>query len=236
MTPMLRRLLIPILPFLTLALLLPASAKQFVQCSVRIDGQKTFKVDSIYPNKKVYLEINGLASAMGWRVMSVNNGRSVRLDNKTLNDVKEYERKTYVSADEIGQQFGYTVKNSEAGLVVDFWTKSGGQASSATPTNYGLRVLKKEKTTSPNPEYHMYKLTIEVKNPTAAPSRINARGFRLVDSKGQSHNCEGSFDVGVPAKKSVKIERVYFSIPRMASPKTVRLLDDKGQEIGTARF
>jgi hypothetical protein len=236
MSTLLRSTSILFLLFLTLALVLPATAKQFVQCSVRIDGQKTFKVDSIYPDKKVYLEVNGLASAMGWRVMPVNNGRSVRLDSKTFHDLKEYNRKTYVSADEIGQQFGYEVKDSQSGLVVDFWTKSGGQTSQAAPTNYGLRVLKKEKTTSPNPEYDMYKLTLEVKNPTSTPSRINAKGFRLVDDKGQSYSCEGSFDIGVPAKKSVQVERVYFSIPRMATPKTIRLLDEKNQEIGTARF
>ena len=41
---------------LVLGLLLPTAAKQFVQCSVSVDGQKTFKVDSIYPDKKVYLD------------------------------------------------------------------------------------------------------------------------------------------------------------------------------------
>lgn len=54
-----------VLIILTLALLAPVGAKQFVQCSVRVDGQKTFKVDSIYPDKRVYLEVQGLASAMG---------------------------------------------------------------------------------------------------------------------------------------------------------------------------
>ena len=221
---------------LVILVLGPALAKQFVQCSVSIDGQKTFKVDSIYPDKKVYLEVRGLASAMGWRVMPINSGRSLKLDSKVFNDLKEYERQTYVSADEVGQQFGYEVKDSKSGLVVDFWTKAVGQTGAATPITYDLRVLKKEKTTSPNPEYDMYKLTLEVKNPTATPARVNAKGFRLIDDKGQSHDCEGSFDIGLPPKKPVQVERVYFSIPRMVNPKTVRLVDDKGQEIGSARF
>lgn len=221
---------------LVLSLLLPTAAKQFVQCSVSVDGQKTFKVDSIYPDKKVYLEVRGLASAMGWRVMPINNGRSLRIGGKDFNDLKEYDRRTYVSADEIGQQFGYEVKDSKSGLVVDLWTKSGGKSAGAAPVKYDMRVLKKEKTTTPNPEYDMYKLTLQVKNPTSTPTRINAKGFRLVDDKGQSHNCEGSFDIGLPPKQPVEVERVYFSIPRMVSPRTVKLVDDKGQEIGSARF
>jgi hypothetical protein len=219
----------------SLALLLPSSAKQFVQCSVRIDGGKTFKVNSIYPGQKVYLEVDGLASALGWRAMPINNGRSMRLDGKTLTDLKEYDRRTYVSADEIGRQFGYEVKDSEGGLVVDLWTKSGAQAN-VTPVNYGLRVLKKEKTTSPNPDYDMYKLTLEVKNPSSAPARINARNFRLVDDKGASHKCEGNFDIGVPSQDTVQVERVYFTLPRMATPKEVRLLDPKGQEVSKTRW
>ena len=161
---------VPILALgLVLSLLLPTAAKQFVQCSVSVDGQKTFKVDSIYPDKKVYLEVRGLASAMGWRVMPINNGRSLRIGGQDFNDLKEYDRRTYVSADEIGQQFGYEVKDSKSGLVVDLWTKSGGKSAGAAPVKYDIRVLKKEKTTTPNPEYDMYKLTLQVKNPTTNP-------------------------------------------------------------------
>ena len=139
--------------------------------------------------------------------MPINGGRALKLDGKVFNDLKEYERKTYVSADEIGRQFGYEVKDSQSGLVLDLWTKSGGQASTSAPANYPLRVLKKEKTTSPNPEYDMYKLTLEVRNPASVPARIHAKNFRLVDDKGTNQ----MRDIGL-LNLEVQFERSSFWI------------------------
>jgi hypothetical protein len=221
---------------LALLLLSPLSAKQFVQCSVQVNGQKTFKVNSIYPDQKVYLEVNGLASNMGWRVIPENNGQSVRIDGKSFTDLKEYERRTYVNAETLGAAFGYDVDSMQSGLVVNFWTKGSAKSGAAAAQAYSIRVLKKEKTTSSVPDYDTYKLMVEVTNSSATPARLNANQFRMLDASGGNHRCQGSFEIGLPAKRATKVEGIFFSIPRMAAPKELVLVDDKEQPLGKARI
>ena len=107
------------------------AAEKLVKCSVSINGQKTFQVDSIIPNQKTYLEITALGSNMGWQVVDRANASSIFLDGKPFTDFNRYNGKTYVSAQAVATTFGYELKESQQGLVVDFWSKSGGVAAAS---------------------------------------------------------------------------------------------------------
>ena len=199
-------------------------AQKLVKCSVSVDGRPAFPVDSIYPDKKVYLEYQGLARGMGWTSSYLGSG--VKFDSNVISDVKEHERRTYVSAEAVATSFGYTVKAAQSGLVVDFWSSNKGAA--AGPVTLTMTVTKREKLASPDPNGEQLRLTVSVRNPSTQMVQANARSFSVTDNKGNSYACQGSFDFGVDPGKTTVVERLYFDIPKRITLSHLLLETGKG--------
>ncbi|MGE0488927.1 MAG: hypothetical protein AB7S38_06900 [Vulcanimicrobiota bacterium] len=208
------------------------AAEKLVKCSVSINGQKTFQVDSIFPNKKTYLEVSGLGTNMGWQIVDRSTGNSLFIDGKPFTDFNRYDGKTYVSAQAIASTFGYDLKESQQGLVVDFWSKSGAVGAASV----SVSISKREKVTSPIPEYETLRLTVSIRNNSEKPLRLNAKDFFVTDTRGTRYNCEGNFDIGVSPKSSASADRLYFNVPVKVTPKEIHVVSPEGQELGAARI
>ena len=218
---------------LILLLATPALAKNFIQCSVRVSGKTPFKVDSIYPGKKSYLEVKGLAAKMGWRLGS-GSKKVVKLDNHTFTDFKRYKRKTYVSTDAVAQKFGYKATVKSGGLVVDLWPVNAATAGSTV--NLSVRLLKKEKLPSPMPDHDTLRLTLSVRNPGSEIIRLKAKDFEVKDGRGGTYACQGSFDLGVDPGKTSRVDRLYFNVPKKVQATQFRIKNKEGKILGKVRI
>lgn len=212
--------------------LVATAAEKLVKCSVSVNGKKTFQVDSIYPNQKTYLEVNALGTNMGWQVVDRSTGSSIFIDGKPFTDFNRYDGKTYVSAQAIASTFGYDLKESQQGLVVDLWSKSGGVAAASV----SVSISKREKVTSPIPDYETLRLTVSIRNNSDQQLRLNAKDFFVTDTRGTRYNCEGSFDIGVSPKSNATADRLYFNVPVKVTPKQIHVVGPEGQELGSARI
>lgn len=213
-----------------LLILLTLRAQTLVVCSVSVDGQPPFRVPSIYPNQRVYLEAAPLARQMRWSLVDRPDSQAILLDGKSLKDVQRLRGATYVSAEEVAKTFGYRYKESSNGLVVDFVT--GTRA--ANPTGLQLRSGKVEKLTSPNPEYYQVRLSVYLKNPGKDVIVLNSRGFFVTDHNQQKVYCSGSFDITVRPGEEIRVERLYFDVPKRSTLRKVGLEDSQGNLLGSA--
>ncbi len=223
-----------VLLFILLTSLSSWGAEKLIRCSVSVNGQAAFQVDSIYPQEKAYLEARGLASGMGWRVVDRNNARAVYFDGKPVSDVKSYNGKTYVSAEAVASAFGYQARVREEGLVVDFWSRPSGAGVTAAAVD--VSIVKREKMTSPIPDYETLRLTLSIKNRSSQPLRLQASKFYISDNRGERHLCQGNFEIGVPAGTSQTADRLYFNFPQNVTPKKLHIVSPGGEELGSARL
>ncbi len=182
--------------------------------TVSFDGGRPFPVASIFPDQEAHLEVQALARGMGWKVQV--SGKNVLLNDKPVKNVIEYERKTYVNASEVAELFSLNISSKNNGLVIDYWSRTAirpGESSALA-----ISVRKREKLSSPAPDYEQYRVTLQIKNNSAQAVRGDARQFSIVDTTGQSYRCKGDFDFGVPAKGTITVDRLYFDLPKKVNP------------------
>lgn len=213
-------------------LYLPLHAQTLVQCSVSVDGARPFKLQSIYPNRKVYLHAAPLARQMGWSIVDRPDSDGILLEGKSLRDVVRLKGDTYVSAEAVASAFGYRFSERAEGLVVDFVTGGSG----AAPSRLSLRVGKVEKLTSPNAEYYQVKVAALVKNPGAEVLVLNARQFYVVDHNKAKVSCSGAFEVTLKPGEEVRVEGLFFDVPKRSTLKTLGLEGRDGKLLASANL
>ena len=199
--------------------------------TVSFDGKPPFPVESIFPDQEPHLEVQALARGMGWRAQIL--GKNVLLDSKPITNVIEYERKLYVNAAEVAEVFNLNISSKNNGLVIDYWSRTAIQPGE--PSALSISVRKREKLSSPAPDYEQYRVTLQIKNNSGQASRGKAREFSVVDTAGQSYRCKGEFDFGVPGKATIVVDRLYFDLPKKANPDKL-IYQSQGQSPVTVKL
>ncbi|MEW6277476.1 MAG: hypothetical protein AB1758_02555 [Candidatus Eremiobacterota bacterium] len=219
------------MPILALLLLLtlPIRGQTLVECSVSVDGGPAFRLHSIYPNRKVYLEAAPLARHMGWSLVDRPDAEGILLAGKSVGDVVRLKGTTYVSAEAVAAAFGYRVTQRNEGLVVDFVTGT----ATTTPSQIQMRAGKVEKLTSPNAEYYQVRVAAYVKNPGREVVVLNARQFYVVDHNKSKVYCNGSFDVTLKPGEEARVEGLYFDVPKRSTLRTLGLEGKDGKSLAT---
>lgn len=218
---------------LLLALFIPAVAR--TPASVSFDGGKPVSVDSIIPGGKTYLEVGPLASSQRWTLVDRPGATSIVVNGKEIADIQHYEGRTYVSAEALGRALGMTCRQRNSGQVVDYW-KGGSTTTQATAGGVRVILVKKEKLTSPTPDYQQLKLTLDVTNAGSQVLMLRSTAFSVTDDKGQRTKCSGSFEITLQPGEKTRVDRLYFDVSKRTTVTTLTLEGPGGQALATARI
>jgi len=218
-----------------LVLLLVALACARTPASVTFDGGRPVSVDSIIPGGKTYLEVGPLASAQRWTLVDRPGASSILVNGQEITDIQRYEGRTYVSADALGRALGMTCRQRNSGQVVDFW-KSGSTTTQAATGGVRLVLVKKEKLTSPTPDYQQLRLTLDVTNSGSQVLMLRSGSFSVVDDKQQKIRCSGNFEITLQPGEKTRVDRLYFDVPKRGTVTTLTLDGPNGQPLATSRI
>lgn len=199
--------------------------------TVSVNGGRPFRCETIQPDGKTYLEVVSLSNGMNWTLRQA--GSYVTLAGKKFSDLKFYNSKCYVFADDVGTAFNYEVKSKEQGLVIDLWDKA--QSASLGEQALQIRVFRIEKLASASPSLEQVKVTLDVRNASSAVVLFNAADIIAEGQDKVKFTCVGTFDIGLKPGTTQRVEGIYFECPVRTLLKVI-YVKKEDQIIGRGRF